>query len=108
MYDILCNWPEYKVSPKDRESLPENKFITFTLLRLAVDKTYPDGMERNASRIWAHIMDTLYDAPDSLSLTKDQFMWLYEIIDRVELQAGLSSWLWTFRDYLETLKKSGE
>lgn len=98
----------YKTVEPDRVQFPQNKLISGFLIRHAVNTKWRDSMPRTDSRIWALIQDELYAEPGKLSLPKETFDWLFEQVSNCDYPASLSSWRWTFLNYLEILKMQKE
>lgn len=105
MKPINLNLP-YRVMPGD--SAQTCCSLSHMIIAGCVQACYPQRMDRDASRLWASILDKLQDAQDTLELEETEFAWLFEKIDRAELPVMFSSYLWAMRRHLAEIANGGE
>ena len=92
----------YRKLAGDSDTKPED--ITRMLIVNSVQNKFPQTMDRDASRIWAKIMDRLLNDTE-IDLDATEFEWLKDKIDNSQHAAMFSSYLWTLREHLDNKAK---
>jgi len=101
---------QYIILSGDKESGLSMAGCTAHVIRACIKAVYPQAMTRTDSEIWAEIMELLEVAANTsgstIELDETCFHWLYEVIDKAELQPMMSGYLRTLRRYLSEVKKN--
>lgn len=89
---------------------PTNKDLTITIIKACVSYKYKaKEMNRKESRDWGLILDKFdEEGIQEIELEKSEFLFIRDTVDKTDLPPQFSSWLWTVRDYLDSLDKKDE
>lgn len=89
---------------------PKARDLSATIIRTCAAFKYKQKeMNRTESRVYSELLEKIeYTDLDEVELEKSEFLFLKDLIDKTDLPPMYSSWLWTFRDYIDGLEKKDE
>lgn len=98
---------QYAKLPADVKT-PEE--LTRFLISDSMARRFPQGMPRTESRIYARLLDQLYEEKNPIEVDEPTLLLIKETIDQAQLPPHMSSWKWALLDHLEECagKKDGE
>ena len=93
----------YKKLPADIKT-PE--ILSSLILTTAMGLKYPNGMPGAESRMWAQVLDQLYDEKvEYIEVNLKQFLFIKETVEAAQMLPHWASWRASFLDHLEAIEK---
>ena len=94
----------YKKLPSDIKT-PE--MLSSLIIQTAISLKFPHGMPNLESRMWAQVLDQLYEEKvQYIEVNLKQFLFIKETIEAAQMQPHWASWKMSFLDHLEAIEKN--
>ena len=93
----------YKKLPAD---VATAEILSSLIMQTAMSLKYPNGMPNKESRMWAQILDQLYDEKVKwVEVDLKQFVFVRETVEAAQMQPHWASWKQSFLDHLDAIEK---